>query len=76
MVLITVKGYHDVATHHLVGLTEIAEMFGVSRQRVDEIVRSDQGFPPAEVVLKSGRVWRRETIEQWAKATGRKFRKP
>jgi predicted DNA-binding transcriptional regulator AlpA len=55
---------------HLVGLTEIAEMLGVSRQRVDQLAAT-ANFPAPEVELASGRVWKTEAIEKWAKATGR-----
>lgn len=53
-------------THHLVGVAEIAEMLGVSRQRADQIIRNDGDFPSPEVVITAGRVWSREAIEQWA----------
>lgn len=56
--------------HHLVGLTEIAAMFGVSRQYADRLVRSD-GFPDPEAVITAGRIWKRSDVEQWARATGR-----
>ena len=59
-----------VCMHHLVGLTEIAEMLGVSRQYTDRLVRQD-GFPAAEAVITAGRIWKREDVEAWAKATGR-----
>lgn len=56
--------------HHLVGVTEIAAMLGVSRQRADQLSRAD-GFPTPEVEISAGRVWKREHVETWAKATGR-----
>jgi predicted DNA-binding transcriptional regulator AlpA len=55
---------------HLVGLTEIAAMFGVSRQYADRLARSD-GFPQPEAVITAGRIWRREDIERWAQRSGR-----
>jgi hypothetical protein len=58
--------------HHLVGLTEIAEMLGVSRQRVGQLAATD-GFPAPEADLAAGRVWTRQAIEKWAKATGREI---
>ncbi len=57
--------------HHLVGVAEIAEMLAVSRQRVDELVRTRDDFPGPDAVLTAGRIWRREDIVQWARATGR-----
>ena len=56
--------------HHLVGTSEIAEMFDVSRQYADRLTRS-ASFPAPEVELASGRVWSRESVEAWA----REFRK-
>ena len=57
--------------HHLVGVAEIAEMLGVTRQRIDEITRTKPDFPEPEVELKSGRVWQRAAVEKWARAAGR-----
>lgn len=59
-------------THHLVGATEIAKMLGCSRQWVNQMAREDPDFPQPEVELAAGRIWSREAIEKWAKATGRK----
>jgi predicted DNA-binding transcriptional regulator AlpA len=56
--------------HHLVGLTEIAEMLGVSRQYTDRLARKDD-FPQPEAVITAGRIWRRDEIEAWARETGR-----
>lgn len=58
-------------THHLVGAHEAAELLGVSRQRVDQLAKADPTFPKPEAELRSGRVWKREAIEAWAKRTGR-----
>jgi predicted DNA-binding transcriptional regulator AlpA len=58
-------------THHLVGAVEIAKMFGVSRQRVNQIAKDDATFPAPEASLATGRVWSREAIEKWARETGR-----
>jgi predicted DNA-binding transcriptional regulator AlpA len=60
-------------THHLVGVTEIAQMLDVSRQRVTQLHRMP-GFPEPVVILASGRVWERERIEEWARLTGRTIR--
>ena len=56
--------------HHLVGIREIAEMFGVSPQRADQLSNTEK-FPAPTVVLASGRIWERKAVEAWAKATGR-----
>ncbi len=51
--------------HHLVGMAEIAEILGVSRQRVAQLIESYEDFPKPEVELTSGRVWSRTAIETW-----------
>ncbi len=57
-------------THHLVGLAEIARLLSVSRQRAHQL--STKGaFPSPVVELASGKVWRREHVERWARRTGR-----
>jgi prophage regulatory protein len=63
--------------HHLVGVHEIAEMLGVTRQRIDRIVATDESFPRPEAVLAAGRIWKRADIEIWAerRETRRKPRK-
>lgn len=43
---------------------------GVSRQRVQQLIRRDD-FPAPEVELDMGKVWKREDIEQWARSHGR-----
>ena len=47
-----------VAGVELVGVAEIAQMFGVSRQRVSKISQEDD-FPEPIAILKAGRIWRR-----------------
>jgi prophage regulatory protein len=49
----------------LVGVAEIAQMVGVSRQRINELVRSDPDFPTPEAELAAGRIWIRESVERW-----------
>ena len=55
----------------LVGLTEIAAMLDLSRQRVDQIVRADATFPEPVAVITAGRIWKRSDIERWARQAGR-----
>jgi predicted DNA-binding transcriptional regulator AlpA len=69
---VTTVNYYSRMTHHLVGLTEIAGMFGWSRQYTDRVVRQE-GFPPPEATITAARIWRREDVEAWAKATGRRI---
>lgn len=47
------------------GTAEIAEHLGVSRQWV-EVLSKRRGFPEPAVVLKSGRIWHTEDVDQWA----------
>lgn len=65
-----------LAMHHLVGVAEVAAMLGVSRQRVNKIVKEDESFPRPEAELAAGRIWRRDDIEQWARSRGRMIRPP
>ena len=55
-------------TDHLVGLTEIASMLGVTRQRAGQLVRDYDDFPPPTADLASGRIWETAAVEAWAKA--------
>ena len=55
----------------LVGVAEIAEMLGVSRQRVDAITRTHSDFPKPVAELASGRIWMRRDVLTWARKTGR-----
>jgi predicted DNA-binding transcriptional regulator AlpA len=58
------------AVHHLVGSAEIGRMLGVSRQRVQQLIKR-QDFPPPEVTLEMGKVWKRSEVVDWARAHGR-----
>jgi prophage regulatory protein len=49
----------------LVGLTEIAQEFGVSRQRVLQLAEREH-FPAPVAELRQGRVWRAADIKQRA----------
>ncbi len=55
----------------LVAAAEIAEMLELTRQRVYQIIASDETFPEPIDELTVGRIWRRADIERWAKKTGR-----
>lgn len=60
----------DRAAPPVVGTHEIAEMLGITRARVNQLAR-ERGFPLPYAQLKAGNVWKRVTIEAWAKANGR-----
>ncbi|MGO4634970.1 helix-turn-helix transcriptional regulator [Streptomyces sp. 2RAF24] len=52
----------DTSAH--VGVTEIGEMLGVSRQRANALVARPD-FPPFIARTKAGRVWERAAVEEW-----------
>lgn len=52
------------------GLAEIAQVLGLTRQRVDQLARLP-GFPEPDAVLTAGRIWKRDDVEAWARETGR-----
>ena len=58
----------------LAGISEVAEVLGVSRQRASELSRSD-GFPKPVANLAAGPVWLRSAIvsfaESWERRPGR-----
>jgi prophage regulatory protein len=54
----------------VMGLTEIAEFIGISRQRVHQLSQRP-GFPEPYARLSMGIVWRRDEVEAWARETGR-----
>ena len=51
--------------HHLVGTAEIAELLGVSRQRVAQLSQESDDFPKPEAELGAGRIWKRGDIDAW-----------
>ena len=51
--------------------SQVAKLLGLTRQRVDQIVKTDSTFPAPAMVLPSGRVWERADVEKWARETGR-----
>jgi prophage regulatory protein len=59
-----------LAVHHLVGSAEIGRMLGVSRQRVQQLIKRGD-FPEPDVVLEMGKVWQRADVEAWARDHGR-----
>ena len=49
-----------------VGATEVAKILGVSRQRALQLASSMPDFPPPEATSTVGRLWARQSIEEWA----------
>lgn len=54
----------------LVGTAEIADMLGVTNQRVHQLSETDD-FPEPVAVLAAGRIWKRADVEAWARREGR-----
>jgi predicted DNA-binding transcriptional regulator AlpA len=54
----------------LVGLTEVGEMLGVSREHADELAQAPD-FPPPIGLLRAGPIWERDDVVAWARLTGR-----
>jgi prophage regulatory protein len=65
----------DDADLDLVGSAEIAEMLGVSKQRVNQMAADpNYPFPRPVAQLRAGRVWRRSDIMDWARQHRRELR--
>lgn len=54
------------------GAKEVADLLGVTRQRVGKITQTHQDFPQPVGVLAAGRVWIRAEIVSWATRAGRR----
>jgi predicted DNA-binding transcriptional regulator AlpA len=52
-----------------VGLSEVAEMLGVSRQLARARIAAAEDFPASEQ-LRMGKVWQRADVERWIGKTG------
>jgi len=57
----------------LVQARGLQEIFGVSRQRVSQLVR-EKGFPEPYGRLPTGHVWQRDVIERWYEENRGRFR--
>lgn len=70
--LASVKGLCHHLHVDLVGLTEIAEMLGVSRARAHQLAEVPT-FPKPVGSIGGGRqrIWKLPDIERWARKTGR-----
>jgi len=49
----------------VVGAPEVAQMLGVSRQRVYQLIDTYPDFPAPVATLAVGRIWSRASIEEW-----------
>lgn len=59
-----------------VGVAEIAEMLGISRQRITEMHRDRKDFPMPVAALKSGPVWRKADLSRFADGWQRRPGRP
>jgi len=57
-------------TYRLMGVAEVAELLGVSRQRVTQLAKTE-AFPEPIAHLAAGPVWQAEDVERWAREAGR-----
>lgn len=60
-------------TIDLVGAKEIADLLGITRQRVNKIAETHSDFPRAVGRVAAGRVWSRKDVVDWARNTGRRL---
>jgi len=60
-----------IVLHRLAGTAEIAAMLGVSRQRVQQLVKRADFPEPYDVLAAGTRIWKRADVEAWARAHGR-----
>lgn len=60
----------------LVSAPEVAEILGVSRQRVHQLVSENRSFPEPFMRLGSGPLWLRSTIEAFERSWPRKPGRP
>jgi hypothetical protein len=60
----------------IVSATEAAEILGVSRQRVHQLLAEHAGFPPPLVRLGAGPLWLAETIRAFAAVWERRPGRP
>lgn len=68
-----VSAYVASANVDLVGTSEIADLLGVSRQRVFQL-SLEPHFPAPVASLTAGKFWRRSDVERWARDHDRPLR--
>ena len=51
-------------------MPEIAQILGVSRQRVYQLMEAYDDFPAPLATLAVGRVWSRAAVEEWDRLHG------
>jgi hypothetical protein len=58
-----------------VGVSEVAELLGITRQRAS-VLQTRMGFPAPMQVLAGGPVWRRSAVDRFASTWERKVGRP
>src|SRR5258708_2737478 len=59
-----------------VGFVEVAEMLGVSRQRVHQLIKAYRDSPEPLAELAMGRVWQRSNVAAWMATHPRRTGRP
>lgn len=59
-----------LSVHHLMGAAEIGRLFGISRQRVQQLVTRPD-FPAPAADLTMGKVWHTEDVRRYGINAGR-----
>lgn len=54
--------------HEHLGIAEIAERMGLSRQRVHQLLLNDSTFPKPVVELSAGKIWHGADVLPWIEA--------
>ncbi|MEX0665557.1 MAG: DNA-binding protein [Acidimicrobiia bacterium] len=56
----------------LVGVAEIADLLGVTRQRVHQLMTEQANFPEPVADLAAGKIWLKEDVVAWAETWDRR----
>jgi predicted DNA-binding transcriptional regulator AlpA len=54
----------------VVGVPEIAQILGVTRQRVYQLIEAYDDFPDPIATLAVGRIWSQAAVEEWNRLHG------
>lgn len=63
-----VMAYPCPVVDQVVGISEIAQLLGVTPQRAGQIARDHADFPAPVAALAAGRVWDAEGVKAWIAA--------
>lgn len=64
-------GWTGIVRHwgvSVVGISEVAALLGVSRQRAAQIAADHSDFPQPIAQLRSGRIWEEAAVRAWVVA--------